>query len=155
ASTAAAAVASVFTGSPSFQLRPNTVTSVSVLVLAGIAYFLVAHLFAVAWFIDARGVGAAWRATARCKRFVAPGNLAVGTAVAIVLDIDPRWLVALVPIVVILHKAYLNQARVDDGSLWWANLVAATRGLAHIEATEVVGATLRGARTLFGAKDVQ
>jgi diguanylate cyclase (GGDEF)-like protein len=155
ASTGAAAVASVFTGSPTVQLRPNTVTSLAVLVLAGVAYGLVAQLFAVAWFTDARGVGATWRATARCKRFVAPGNLAVGTAVAIVLDIDPRWLVALLPVVVILHKAYLNQARVDDGSLWWANLVAATRGLAHIEAIEVVGATLRGARTLFGANDVQ
>jgi diguanylate cyclase (GGDEF)-like protein len=154
ASFAAAAVAAIYTGSPAIQLRPNTVASLAVLVLAGAAYFLAAQVFAVAWFVDAKGLSAAWRATARCKRFVAPGNLAVGTAVAIVLDIDPRWLVALLPVVVILHKAYVYQARVDDGSLWWSSLVAATRGLAHPEAIDVIGAAQRGARRLFGSDDV-
>jgi diguanylate cyclase (GGDEF)-like protein len=155
--TAAASVASLFTGGATRALRLSVEdgSSVTVLLVAALIYFVVSSLLASAWVADGRGIGTAWRNTARAKRFMLPGNLAVGTAIAVVMAIDSRWLVALVPICAILHQAYLYQARVDEGQDQWENLVYATRELNHLETTAVAAATVRGAARLFGAAEVE
>jgi diguanylate cyclase (GGDEF)-like protein len=157
ATTAAASVASLFTGgaTDTLRLHADDTSAVSVLLAAALIYFVVSSLLASAWVADGRGIGTAWRNTARAKRFMLPGNLAVGTAVAVVMAIDSRWLVALVPICAILHQAYLYQARVDEGQDQWENLVYATRELNHLETTAVAAATVRGAARLFGAAEVE
>ncbi len=157
ASTAAAAVAVPFDGGAgrALALQPDGPATVSVLLVAALVYFCVSSLLAAAWVADDRGIGVAWRTTARAKRFMLPGNLAVGTAVAVVITIDSRWLIALVPIFAILHRAYLYQARVDEGQDQWENLVYATRELNHREAVAVASAALRGAKRLFDADEVE
>src|SRR5262249_23357892 len=151
ATTAAASVASLFMGGATETLRVHAddASAVSVLLAAALIYFAVSSLLASAWVADGRGIGTAWRNTARAKRFMLPGNLAV------VIAIDSRWLVALVPICAILHQAYLYQARVDEGQDQWESLVYATRELNHLETTAVAAATVRGAARLFGAAEVE
>jgi diguanylate cyclase (GGDEF)-like protein len=153
--TAASTVVAAFLGSTTGQLHPDTAPALGILVVAAAGYSGVGALIGAAGVADERGIGPACRDIVHSKRFIFPANVALGLAVAIVFAIDPRWLVALVPVVAILHRAYVNQAEVDDGSLWWENLAAATRGLSHPAAVDVVAAAMRSGKTLFGAEEVQ
>ena len=153
--TVASAVVAVFLGSTVGQLAADTAPTLIILVIAAAAYCAVASLIGAAGVAGDRGIVPAYRDIVHGQRSTFPANVALGLAVAIVLAIDPRWLVALVPVVVILHRAYVNQAEVDDGSLWWENLAVATRGLSHPAAVDVVAAALRSAKMLFGADEVQ
>jgi diguanylate cyclase (GGDEF)-like protein len=155
ASTAAAIVVWVFDRVRAAQIHPGSVAAVAVLVLAGLAYFGTSTVLATAWLADDRGFLAAWRRTARAKGMMLPGNIAVGSAVAMAFATDARWLAGLVPVFVVVHRVYLYRARIDAGSRWWENLAVATRGLSHDDARAVTAAALRGARTLFGSAQVQ
>jgi diguanylate cyclase (GGDEF)-like protein len=154
-STVAAAVAALLNQDPAASIHPDTVSGLAVLLTASLVYFLVASVLVAAWVADSRGLSRTWRDIAWGKRFMLPGNLAVGTAVAIVFAIDPRWLVTLIPLVLILRRSYRNQARLDDGSRWWEDLAAATRVLGQPDPPEVGQAAVLGAAALFGVAEAQ
>src|SRR5262249_1626919 len=137
------------------QLRADTAPALGILVVAAAAYAAVGALTGAAGVADERGIAHAYRDIVHGKRFILPANVALGLAVAIVSAVGPRWLLARVPVVVVLDRAYGNQAEVDDGSLWWENLTVATRGLSHPAAVDVVAAAMRNAKALFRAEEVQ
>ncbi len=156
AATAAAAAASLLSGGATHQLKPDHLPILGLLVLCGLIYFAVSSLLAAAWVADSRGLTDTWRRVATGKGVMLPGNLAVGTAAAMVFQFDPRWLVALVPVFAILHRGYAYRARADERwERWEDNLIATTRELNHSDPRDVAAAAIRGAGRLFGATEVQ
>ena len=116
--------------------RPMTLLP---LVLAALIYFLVTSWFTAAWvaprgpFSGAAGAGPGpgvaktWQRLASVKRRILVGNIAAALAMAVAIAADRRWLLALVPVLWALHRAYAFHLRSRAQRTNWVALAEATR----------------------------
>jgi diguanylate cyclase len=143
------------------------------LLLAAITYFLVTSALTAAWITGGRpagsgagrgaaassgpveGLGPAWVRLARAKRLLLTGNVVAALAVAVVLAVDVRWTLLLVPVLVALHRTYLNRHRATGRLDSWGALVGVTLELGHRDEPSVARAALHGAAELFAPDEVE
>jgi diguanylate cyclase (GGDEF)-like protein len=133
------------------RVDPAGLSGLVAVLLAGLVFALVTSVLVAAWAAQDRSLVAAWRQIMRGKRMMVVGNIAFGFAVAVIIGWQPWWLLALAPIVVLLHIGYRNQARGVEQRETWAVLAQATRSLNYLDEEGVVRAAERGAVVLFGA----
>jgi diguanylate cyclase (GGDEF)-like protein len=133
--------------------RPATLGA---LLLAGLLNFVTGTTMTASWLGGGsrEPLGTVWRRVARAKRMIMAGTAAVSAATATLISVDRAWLLALVPVVWILHRAYVHQLRAGRERATWATLADATRGLNQLDERGVALAALRGAARLFGPEVV-
>jgi predicted signal transduction protein with EAL and GGDEF domain len=129
------------------------------LVAAAIAYFLVTSCLTAAWIATAAGsstgFGATWFRLARAKRLILTGNVVAALAVAVLVSVDVRWSLLLVPILAALHWTYVHRLRVTAARGNWQALAQVTQDLHQIDEPTVARAALRGAVELFAPDDIE
>jgi diguanylate cyclase (GGDEF)-like protein len=126
------------------------------LVLAGVLNFVTGTTMTATWLGGGsrEPLPTVWLRVARAKRMILAGTAAVSAATAILISVNRAWLLALVPVVWILHRAYVHQMRSGQARATWATLADATRGLNQLDERGVALAALRGAARLFGPEIV-
>jgi diguanylate cyclase (GGDEF)-like protein len=94
------------------------------------------------------------------RLIVGKGHLVFGTvvasfAVSVAIAVDPRWLLALAPVLLALHRAYAYHLRSIAERGTWVTLAGATGELHQADEQAVARAAVRGAVELFGPDDVE
>src|SRR3954451_6813825 len=129
------------------------------LLLGAVAYFLVTSGLTAAWIstmtASSATFGETWLRLARAKRLMLAGNVAAALAVAVVLSVEPRWALLLVPILAALHQAYVHRLQVTAARGHWQALAAVTQDLHQIDEPTVARAALRGAAELFAPDEIE
>jgi diguanylate cyclase len=126
------------------------------LLVAGLLNFVTGTTIAASW-LGGGGrepLGTVWLRVARAKRMIMAGTTVVSAATAILISVNRLWLLALVPVMWILHQAYVHRLRSGQERATWATLADATRGLNQLDERGVALAALRGAARLFGPEVV-
>jgi diguanylate cyclase (GGDEF)-like protein len=83
------------------------------------------------------------------------GTVVSSFAVAMVVAIDRRWLLALAPVLWALHRSYAFHLRSTAEQVNWVALADATGDLHQADEQSVARAAMRGAVELFGPDDVE
>ncbi len=83
------------------------------------------------------------------------GNVLVGLLGLFVLDHRPQWLVAFLPALYLLQRAYRHHLRAEEERRTWKMFARAVADLPVATQAEVVEAGLRGAFDVFGARRVE
>jgi diguanylate cyclase (GGDEF)-like protein len=158
ACAAAAAVAAVASGGtepvPASFATPG---AFAVLVVAALAYFATAVSLTATWVVSVEGLGfgTVLRQAIRAKRVMLVVNIVAGSAVALLIDTDPLWMIVVPPVAWLLHLGYLHRLRVLDDRRTWMLFAEATRGLNQLDEQGVVAAALRGTARLFSPDQVE
>jgi len=91
-------------------------------------------------------------AALRGKLLMFVGNVAVGLVVVTLLELDPRWLLLLPPLLWLLHQTYRYRLRADQERRTWRAFAEATAALNQLDERGVASAAVSGALTLFNAE---
>jgi diguanylate cyclase (GGDEF)-like protein len=83
------------------------------------------------------------------------GTAVASFAVAVVVSIDRRWLLALAPVLLALHRAYAFHLREVAERANWVTLAGATGELRQADEKAVAQAAVRGAVEMFDPDDVE
>ncbi|MET8370249.1 bifunctional diguanylate cyclase/phosphodiesterase [Micromonospora profundi] len=97
-------------------------------------------------------IGPPLLAALRGKLLMFVGNVAVGLVVVTLLELDPRWLLLLPPLLWLLHQTYRYRLRADQERRTWRAFAEATAALNQLEERGVASAAVSGALTLFNAE---
>ena len=89
------------------------------------------------------------------KAHIIFGTVVASFAVAVVVAIDRRWLLALAPVLWAMHRGYALHLRSTAERAHWIALADATFDLHQVDEQAVARAALRGAVDLFGPDDVE
>ncbi|MEH0931861.1 putative bifunctional diguanylate cyclase/phosphodiesterase [Micromonospora sp. CPCC 205558] len=91
-------------------------------------------------------------AALRGKLLMFVGNVAVGLVVVALLELDPRWLLLLPPLLWLLQQTYRYRLRSDQERRTWRAFAEATAALNQLDERGVATAAVTGALTLFNAE---
>ncbi|MFR9779340.1 putative bifunctional diguanylate cyclase/phosphodiesterase [Micromonospora sp. MS34] len=94
-------------------------------------------------------------AALRGKLLMFVGNVAVGLVVVVLLELDPRWLLLLPPLLWLLQQTYRHRLRADQERRTWRAFAEATAALNQLDERGVAKAAVTGALSLFGAELVE
>ncbi|MGQ5260275.1 putative bifunctional diguanylate cyclase/phosphodiesterase [Micromonospora sp. ZYX-F-536] len=97
-------------------------------------------------------IGPPLLAALRGKLLMFVGNLAVGLVVVTLLELDPRWLLLLPPLLWLLQQTYRYRLRADQERRTWRAFAEATAALNQLDERGVASAAVTGALTLFNAE---
>ncbi|WP_327032831.1 bifunctional diguanylate cyclase/phosphodiesterase [Micromonospora ureilytica] len=97
-------------------------------------------------------IGPPLLAALRGKLLMFVGNVAVGLVVVALLEIDPRWLLLLPPLLWLLQQTYRYRLRSDQERRTWRAFAEATAALNQLDERGVASAAVTGALTLFNAE---
>ncbi|MET7880424.1 putative bifunctional diguanylate cyclase/phosphodiesterase [Micromonospora sp. DT68] len=97
-------------------------------------------------------IGPPLLAALRGKLLMFVGNVAVGLVVVTLLELDPRWLLLLPPLLWLLHQTYRYRLRADQERRTWRAFAEATAALNQLDERGVASAAVSGALTLFNAE---
>lgn len=97
-------------------------------------------------------IGPPLLAALRGKLLMFVGNLAVGLVVVALLELDPRWLLLLPPLLWLLQQTYRYRLRSDQERRTWRAFAEATAALNQLDERGVASAAVTGALTLFNAE---
>ncbi|MEU8181931.1 bifunctional diguanylate cyclase/phosphodiesterase [Micromonospora sp. NPDC049044] len=97
-------------------------------------------------------IGPPLLAALRGKLLMFVGNVAVGLVVVALLEIDPRWLLLLPPLLWLLQQTYRYRLRSDQEHRTWRAFAEATAALNQLDERGVASAAVTGALTLFNAE---
>jgi diguanylate cyclase (GGDEF)-like protein len=155
ASGAAAAVARLLGVTPGAPVTGRLVVALSA---AGLTYCLVGSVV-IGWHVAATSGGRPWRTvrdTLKSKLVMAVGNIVIGLAgIVAVSRTGGWWLLALPPVVWLLHQTYVYRLRGDDERRTWQQFAEATRQLNRLDEQDTASAGLQGARSLFGVRSAE
>ncbi|MDR7279274.1 putative bifunctional diguanylate cyclase/phosphodiesterase [Catenuloplanes atrovinosus] len=155
AGTAVAAVLALAIGPPPGV--PLTFAGALALTAAATAYLVVSVGLAVLTLRMRHGLPVAvltWPAL-RAKLPLFVGNVLVGLAAVAVIDVDPRWLLFVLPTLWFVHHAYGQRLRNEENRRTWITFASATGALAGTDQRSVATAGAEGALDLFGAERVE
>ncbi|WP_435871175.1 putative bifunctional diguanylate cyclase/phosphodiesterase [Micromonospora wenchangensis] len=155
AATALAVVVATALGEP-FLAGP-TPTLVPALVAGAVTYLLTTAGLGGATLALRHGVavGPALLVALRGKVLMFVGNVLVGLVVVALLEIDPRWLLLLPPLLWLLQQTYRHRLRADQEQRTWRAFAEATAALNQLDERGVATAAVTGALALFGADLVE
>ncbi|MFF5176009.1 putative bifunctional diguanylate cyclase/phosphodiesterase [Micromonospora sp. NPDC000089] len=91
----------------------------------------------------------------RGKLLMFVGNVAVGLVVVALMEIDPRWLLLLPPLLWLLQQTYRHRLRADQERRTWRAFAEATAALNQLDERGVATAAVAGGLALFGAELVE
>ncbi|MDG4807960.1 bifunctional diguanylate cyclase/phosphodiesterase [Micromonospora sp. WMMD1120] len=97
-------------------------------------------------------IGPPLLAALRGKLLMFVGNVAVGLVVVALLELDPRWLLLLPPLLWLLQQTYRYRLRADQERRTWRAFAEATAALNQLDERGVASAAVTGALTLFSAE---
>ncbi|MDG4836790.1 bifunctional diguanylate cyclase/phosphodiesterase [Micromonospora sp. WMMD967] len=97
-------------------------------------------------------IGPPLLAALRGKLLMFVGNVAVGLVVIALLELDPRWLLLLPPLLWLLQQTYRYRLRSDLERRTWRAFAEATAALNQLDERGVASAAVTGALTLFNAE---
>ncbi|WP_433316068.1 putative bifunctional diguanylate cyclase/phosphodiesterase [Micromonospora sp. CA-269861] len=97
-------------------------------------------------------IGPTLLAALRGKLLMFVGNVAVGLVVVALLELDPRWLLLLPPLLWLLQQTYRYRLRSDQERRTWRAFAEATAALNQLDERGVASAAVTGAVTLFNAE---
>ncbi|WP_030486773.1 bifunctional diguanylate cyclase/phosphodiesterase [Micromonospora chokoriensis] len=97
-------------------------------------------------------IGPPLLAALRGKLLMFVGNVAVGLVVVALLELDPRWLLLLPPLLWLLQQTYRYRLRSDQERRTWRAFAEATAALNQLDERGVASAAVTGALTLFSAE---
>ncbi|MCG5468604.1 bifunctional diguanylate cyclase/phosphodiesterase [Micromonospora sp. LAH09] len=97
-------------------------------------------------------IGPPLLAALRGKLLMFVGNVAVGLVVVALLELDPRWLLLLPPLLWLLQQTYRYRLRSDQERRTWRAFAEATAALNQLDERGVATAAVTGALTLFSAE---
>ncbi|MET7961337.1 putative bifunctional diguanylate cyclase/phosphodiesterase [Micromonospora zamorensis] len=97
-------------------------------------------------------IGPPLLAALRGKLLMFVGNVAVGLVVVALLELDPRWLLLLPPLLWLLQQTYRYRLRSDQERRTWRAFAEATAALNQLDERGVATAAVTGALTLFNAE---
>ncbi|MEU4550871.1 putative bifunctional diguanylate cyclase/phosphodiesterase [Micromonospora violae] len=97
-------------------------------------------------------IGPPLLAALRGKLLMFVGNVAVGLVVVALLELDPRWLLLLPPLLWLLQQTYRYRLRSDQERRTWRAFAEATAALNQLDERGVASAAVTGALTLFNAE---
>ncbi|MET8119112.1 bifunctional diguanylate cyclase/phosphodiesterase [Micromonospora sp. NPDC005189] len=97
-------------------------------------------------------IGPPLLAALRGKLLMFVGNVAVGLVVVALLELDPRWLLLLPPLLWLLQQTYRYRLRADQERRTWRAFAEATAALNQLDERGVASAAVTGALTLFNAE---
>ncbi|MEU8422589.1 bifunctional diguanylate cyclase/phosphodiesterase [Micromonospora sp. NPDC048835] len=97
-------------------------------------------------------IGSTLLAALRGKLMMFVGNVAVGLVVVALLELDPRWLLLLPPLLWLLQQTYRYRLRSDQERRTWRAFAEATAALNQLDERGVASAAVTGALTLFNAE---
>ena len=89
------------------------------------------------------------------KAFMIVGNVTVGLIIVAMLCVGALWLVALPPVVWLLHQSYAYRMRLDDERRGWRAFSGATGALNRLDEPEVARAAVGGVVRLFMADSAE
>jgi predicted signal transduction protein with EAL and GGDEF domain len=89
------------------------------------------------------------------KLFMTIGNVTVGLIIVAMLGVGMLWLIALPPVLWLLHQSYAYRMRVDDERRGWRIFSGATRALNRLDESAVAEAAVLGAVRLFVADSAE
>jgi diguanylate cyclase (GGDEF)-like protein len=154
AGTTAAALAQLVRAPYQQMISPLGATS---LVVAALAYAVVSLVLvpaAISMRDNQPFLPVAWRA-ASGKLFMIVGNVTIGLLVVLMSAADPRWLLALPPLLWLLRLSYAYRLRADDERRGWRVFATATRDLNRLAERGVAEAGVTGALELFPASTAE
>jgi predicted signal transduction protein with EAL and GGDEF domain len=85
------------------------------------------------------------------KAFMVVGNVTVGLIIVAMLGVGVLWLVALPPVLWLLHQSYAYRMRLDDERRGWRAFSGAIGALNRLDESEVARAAVCGVVRLFMA----
>ncbi len=138
-------------------LDPLSGRGVSALVLAATVCWVVDH-FGIALVVAiSRGTTTAsvFFDGLSMKVLVLVGNVGVAFAVLAAARFEPRLLLALPPILWLVHQAYAGRIRARTERRTWQQLASATHSMSQLDVRAVVGSAVAGAARLFCADIVE
>ncbi|RLP92165.1 bifunctional diguanylate cyclase/phosphodiesterase [Micromonospora sp. BL4] len=97
-------------------------------------------------------IGPPLLAALRGKLLMFVGNVAVGLVVVALLELDPRWLLLLPPLLWLLQQTYRYRLRADQERRTWRAFAEATAALNQLDERGVASAAVTGALALFNAE---
>ncbi|GAA2189512.1 hypothetical protein GCM10009848_34830 [Micromonospora lupini] len=97
-------------------------------------------------------IGPPLLAALRSKLLMFVGNVAVGLVVIALLELDPRWLLLLPPLLWLLQQTYRYRLRADQERRTWRAFAEATAALNQLDERGVASAAVTGALALFNAE---
>ncbi|WP_328380883.1 bifunctional diguanylate cyclase/phosphodiesterase [Micromonospora zamorensis] len=97
-------------------------------------------------------IGPPLLAALRGKLLMFVGNVAVGLVVVALLELDPRWLLLLPPLLWLLQQTYGYRLRSDQERRTWRAFAEATAALNQLDERGVATAAVTGGLTLFNAE---
>ncbi|MBM0274737.1 bifunctional diguanylate cyclase/phosphodiesterase [Micromonospora sp. STR1s_6] len=97
-------------------------------------------------------IGPTLLAALRGKLLMFVGNVAVGLVVVALLELDPRWLLLLPPLLWLLQQTYRYRLRADQERRTWRAFAEATAALNQLDERGVASAAVTGALALFNAE---
>ncbi|MGW3608460.1 putative bifunctional diguanylate cyclase/phosphodiesterase [Micromonospora sp. NPDC005163] len=97
-------------------------------------------------------IGPPLLAALRGKLLMFVGNVAVGLVVIALLELDPRWLLLLPPLLWLLQQTYRYRLRADQERRTWRAFAEATAALNQLDERGVASAAVTGALALFSAE---
>ncbi|MEU7839776.1 bifunctional diguanylate cyclase/phosphodiesterase [Micromonospora sp. NPDC049114] len=97
-------------------------------------------------------IGPPLLAALRGKLLMFVGNVAVGLVVIALLELDPRWLLLLPPLLWLLQQTYRYRLRADQERRTWRAFAEATAALNQLDERGVASAAVTGALALFNAE---
>jgi diguanylate cyclase (GGDEF)-like protein len=89
------------------------------------------------------------------KIYMIVGNVTLGLIVIVMVDADVWWLLALPPVLWLLHQAYAYRMRADGERHGWRLFATATQALNRLDEYDAVCAAIPGAARLFYADTVE
>lgn len=153
--TAASALAVTVTTALGHPLLASPTPMLALAVIAG----SVTYLLVTAWLggvtLGLRHglpIGPPLLAALRGKLLMFVGNVAVGLVVVALLELDPRWLLLLPPLLWLLQQTYRYRLRADQERRTWRAFAEATAALNQLDERGVASAAVTGALALFNAE---
>ncbi|MFF0150465.1 putative bifunctional diguanylate cyclase/phosphodiesterase [Micromonospora sp. NPDC005203] len=152
AATALAASVATALGRP--LLAPPTPMLASAVIAGSVTYLLVTAWLGGVTLGLRHGlpIGPPLLAALRGKLLMFVGNVAVGLVVVALMELDPRWLLLLPPLLWLLQQTYRYRLRSDQEHRTWRAFAEATAALNQLDERGVASAAVTGALTLFNAE---
>ncbi|GIJ44857.1 hypothetical protein Val02_17430 [Virgisporangium aliadipatigenens] len=153
--TVAAGVGATVAVSLGLRSHPALTPRVAAVLTVSALLYCCCSLTLVAAQLSARGVQRfrplIWE-LAWSKAPIAVGNVVIGVAALAILSVDANWLLALPPVLWLLHLTHSYRLRTDDERRTWQVFAQTTRELNHLDEEQAAAAGLRGAQSLFAAE---